>query len=421
MIWPSIIFDKSTLQSLNTNESVWFDNFYIWVITPTFFIETLADIEKISKSGRTPESVVGDIANKTPDNWYCMHINYRQLMLDELRWAKIELWFRPYSAWWKIVKTADWFWAMVLETPEELALKRWQNWEFIELEREYAKKWRRNLWNHTLHYTIELKQKILGSHFKPSSLEELKWFIDKIMNSPQDDSWIDICLSMGNIDEEIMSIFYSRWSADKKKILAKLAPYFSYVMTANLVFTLWSWLWLLEWLPHSETQYIDLSYIYYLPFSKLFVSHDKFHKRLVPVFLQEDQLFISGEDMKEDLAKLNTYYSSLPDEIKERGISTFATCPPESDEFLITRLWDKYMRKDWREIMKAWINPSISQNQEVLDKVRSFHDYAMEAEEVEWVAMENEGGVNELGIKRSVRYKKWDWKRFPPEVLDKDR
>lgn len=58
------------------------------------------------------------------------------------------------------------------------------------------------------------------------------------MNSPQDDSWIDICLSMGNIDEEIMSIFYSRWSADKKKILAKLAPYFSYVMTANLVFTL---------------------------------------------------------------------------------------------------------------------------------------------------------------------------------------
>lgn len=34
---------------------------------------------------------------------------------------------------------------MVLETPEELALKRWQNWEFIELEREYAKKWRRNL------------------------------------------------------------------------------------------------------------------------------------------------------------------------------------------------------------------------------------------------------------------------------------
>lgn len=73
----------------------------------------------------------------------------------------------------------------------------------------------------------------------------------------------------------------------------------------------------------------------------------------MPVFLQEDQLFISGEDMKEDLAKLNTYYSSLPDEIKERGISTFATCPPESDEFLITRLWDKYMRKDWREIMKA--------------------------------------------------------------------
>lgn len=419
MMWPPIIFDKSTLQSLNTNESVWFDNFYIPIVTPTFFIETLADIEKIARSGRTPESIVGDIAYKTPDAGSCMHINYRKLMLDELRWANIELWFRPYPAWSKKVKTADWFWAIVLETPEELALKRWQKWEFLELEREYAKKWGRNLWNHSLHYTNELKERIFWKFYTPSSLEEIKWFIDKIMNSPQDDSWLNICLLMGNVDEETISIFYDRWSVDKKKVLAKLAPYFSYVITANLVFTLWGWLWLLEWLPHSETQYIDLSYIYYLPFSKLFVSHDKFHKKLVPVFLQEDQLFITGEEMKEDLKNLNIHYLSLPDEIKERGISTFAICPPESDNFLITKLWDRYMRKDWREIMREWINPSISKNQEVLDKVKGFYDYAVEAEEITWDSMENELGINELGIKRFVKYKKWDWKRFPPEVLNK--
>lgn len=45
-VGPILIFDKSTLQSLNVDESVWLDAFYLPNITPLFFIETLADLEK---------------------------------------------------------------------------------------------------------------------------------------------------------------------------------------------------------------------------------------------------------------------------------------------------------------------------------------------------------------------------------------
>ena len=49
MLGPILIFDKSTLQSLNVDEAVWLDNFFMTNITPLFFIETLADLEKRGK------------------------------------------------------------------------------------------------------------------------------------------------------------------------------------------------------------------------------------------------------------------------------------------------------------------------------------------------------------------------------------
>jgi hypothetical protein len=46
------IFDKSFLESLNPDEAVWFDNFFLTSITPLFFVETLADLEKQVHGGR---------------------------------------------------------------------------------------------------------------------------------------------------------------------------------------------------------------------------------------------------------------------------------------------------------------------------------------------------------------------------------
>ena len=40
---PSLIFDKSSLESLNLDEAVLMDNFYMSTITPLFFVECLAD------------------------------------------------------------------------------------------------------------------------------------------------------------------------------------------------------------------------------------------------------------------------------------------------------------------------------------------------------------------------------------------
>src|SRR4051812_28358974 len=66
---PSLIFDKSSLESLNLDEAVLLDNFYSSVITPLFFVECLADLEKAIRSRSTPEQLVGSLADRTPE--YC--------------------------------------------------------------------------------------------------------------------------------------------------------------------------------------------------------------------------------------------------------------------------------------------------------------------------------------------------------------
>ena len=63
---PITLFDKSFLQALSTDEAVWFDNFFYPVIAPLFYIETLADLWKKPREGKTAEQEVGIIAAKTP-------------------------------------------------------------------------------------------------------------------------------------------------------------------------------------------------------------------------------------------------------------------------------------------------------------------------------------------------------------------
>ncbi len=45
----------------------------------------------------------------------------------------------------------------------------------------------------------------------------------------------------------------------------------------------------------------DLMYLYYLPFCNVFVSNDRFHRKVVPEFLTPQQKFTWGFDLKEDV------------------------------------------------------------------------------------------------------------------------
>jgi hypothetical protein len=82
-VGPITVFDKSALEALNMDESVWFDAFFLANVVPPFYVETLADLEKEVATGRTPEDVVGRLAEKTPSG-AAPNVHHRPMILADL-------------------------------------------------------------------------------------------------------------------------------------------------------------------------------------------------------------------------------------------------------------------------------------------------------------------------------------------------
>ena len=61
------LFDKSFLQSLSVDESVWFDRHFAPVVCPVFYAETLADLAKEPTASGPAEKQVRTIAQKFPE------------------------------------------------------------------------------------------------------------------------------------------------------------------------------------------------------------------------------------------------------------------------------------------------------------------------------------------------------------------
>ncbi|MEO5927071.1 MAG: hypothetical protein ABIO72_00165 [Patescibacteria group bacterium] len=413
---PTLIFDKSFLESLNPDEAMWLDNFFLSNITPLFFVETLANLEKRTRSGRTPEDIVGSIAYKTPDMGSRPNVHHATLLAGELSMgAKVEMdTGRPIISGGITHELDGKMGIMFQQSPEEEAFARWQKGQFLDLERSYAKAWRKDLTISSLEEKYQYFQKFfpLG---KPKDLNGIKRFVEFYLTNSDHEKLLLFGLSILDVPSASQELTLKRWRDSGKAPVKDFAPFFYYVVSVNFFFYLAIATDLIG--RGRPSHVIDLAYLYYLPFCHVFVSNDKLHADLVPFFLRDDQMFISGSELKADLANLDRHYDALPDDVKQRGVSSFAFYPPSDDTFLVSSLWDKYMSPTWR---KDRINlspqPENESSNKILEEMRRF--------EKEGVPVADDGQISSdqahhIAIERKVRTKKGKWMRFPPEVIDR--
>ncbi len=182
---PILIFDKSTLESLNPDEALWLDTFFLSNITPLFFIEILADLEKEIRKRRTPEDVVGSLAYKTPDMSSRPNVHHASLLAGELSGSgKFPMGDgRPIISGGQIKELGGKTGIVFERSPEEEAFGRWQKKEFLDIERLNAKAWRRALSNINLEKNYKLFQRFfpLG---KPKTLVDVKRLVDFHIDGP---------------------------------------------------------------------------------------------------------------------------------------------------------------------------------------------------------------------------------------------
>jgi len=362
---PMLIFDKSFLESLNPSEAALLDNFFSSCITPLFFIETLADLEKEVHRGRTAEDVVGSIALKTPDMESHVSPHHASLLFSELLDGhEIEMNAKIRMSGGTHVQLNNGQGMVYTMTPEEEAFLRWQRREFLDLERQIAKRWRRSVTGIDHSATYALFNNLYGSFRKPRDLKDAKLLADTLIDLFKEEISMRLGMSLLQISPADQERVLRRWSDKGKPPIREFAPYFSYMYSVELFFYLSIGADLISRVRPAKKadNKVDIAYLYYLPFCSVFVSNDNLHERVVPLFLGDNQTFVRGQSLKTDLAKVDAYYDSLPDDVKNKPLYTFAPYPPSHESFLVADLWDKHT-PDWRKEQadKKKLTPELQQ------------------------------------------------------------
>ena len=417
---PITIFDKSALQALNMDESVWFDAFFLANMVPLFYVEVLADLEKEIAAGKTPEEVVGNLAEKTPSG-AVPNVYHRHLILGEVSGQPIEMTGQAIIGAGETKQAPDGSVGVhVDEFPEQAALLRWKNHEFFEIEREAAKGWRAELAEHDPDRLIGVLKNILPSDEKISDLEQLKEFIDSFCSS-NDREVITLALDVLGVPDEYKRYALKHWELDAgKPPLDQFLPFSTHVFKVDLIFYLGIHRGFIS--GERASNKADMAYLYYLPFAMAFISGDKLHARTVPLFLRDDQSYVRADEFKAALRELDQHYDALPEEIKELGVMQFVSFPPSDVDNVVTQLWDKHMRPEWREMAKEQESErgeprDEEAGQKTVAEMRARLDSAEPLkDQIAGLA----GDPDYVIIRRQVPVKKGKWRMVSKEVEEAD-
>lgn len=411
---PILQFDKSFLQCLSVDEAVWLDNFFLNNITPLFFAETLADLEKEVHAGRTPDQVVGNLALKTPDMqaYPCAH--HAKLIQGALTGHNVPMEGRIPMDSGTVVDLEGKLGMFFPATQEEEALRRWYRREFLDVERQIAKIWRRQLCNPDYEALYNFFQKWFPIG-KPKNLTETKRLAEAYIDGSPQEASLRFGMTLFDVQPESQRQVMERWEKAGAPPVRDFAPYFHHVYCVDLFYNLGVAADLISRVrPRGKADNkVDIAYLYYLPFCMVFTSSDRLHERVVPLFLRADQSFVKGKDLKDGLRKMDEHYSTLSEEVRGTGFHKFAGYPPEDSSFLVTQLWDRHL-PDWRKLKSERREHDPAMDQILIDEVKRIQKRAVETGDRNREVSLDE--VHFAQMTRSVMRRKGKWERFGPEV-----
>jgi hypothetical protein len=298
------------------------------------------------------------------------------------------------------------------QAPEEEAFQRWRKGEFHEVEQLAASSWRKALGELDL-AAIGKEMRALGFTQKAcKTLQDAKAIADAMVNGTNNPyALLALAVQFFHIPQHLHASIARAWNYTGRRPLPEFAPYAAYALTVEIFFQVALGAGLIgSERPSNRT---DIAYLFYLPFSMVFVSSDDLHRRSTPLFMRPDQAFAWGIDVKQALRAINDHFLLLPEEELEKGISAFAHSPPEGN--LVAELWDRFMRTGYRDEEPVKMNP---EGEAAL--VKRLIEFS-EQPTLSQGEMTAEEDVKMISVSRTVRKKRGSWWQLPKNYPEKPR
>ena len=300
------------------------------------------------REGRTPEQEVGIIADKVPEMSGHPSAYHMDLGAATLLGANIPLDGRIPTPGGRPVKVDGQSGFVYEESAESQAFRRWQEREFLLVERQFAHKWRTTLNNVDL---ARIAAGIRAAGITPGtcrSPQDAKNIVDSFLECDGTEAvyQLNLALEIFEIPPQYDFRLFGRWATQDRASLRRFAPYAAHVVAVELFFRIALGAGLIG--TADANNRTDIGYLFYTPFCQVFVSSDNLHRRCAPHFLRANQTFVWGSDLKADLNRLTNVYACQPDEEKEQGLMRLAPTPPAHDRGVVAQLWDSYFGS-WRQ------------------------------------------------------------------------
>lgn len=363
----SIIFDKSTFQSLNSEEIFFLQRYYLVTIAPVLLLEVLADLKKNRKDFDSQPRVI-DFANKLLQLNPAFTTYYKYLINLSLLGNQIQMDGRPLLSGGEAVTAQDGKKGYIFKQPlEEKVLHRWRDGQFTEAEEFLAEQWRDAT---TKKNVLEAMRQIFSATRKFDSLAELNESIEEYLNNPQYQVAVLVGMSqIFSVDHTVASKVFYRFEQGNIISIKNFSPYAFYCYKVYLFFELGI---LNGLISTRSTNQVDLEYMYYLPFCKAFSSSDKFHESIIHFFLEHGQDFIRGSELKADLKNICTSRNLLTGEERDKWIEKHKNHPPEDPNSITYRIWKKYARPSVFSENVASRKISNETQKKIIDKIHKY-------------------------------------------------
>jgi hypothetical protein len=407
---PIALFDKSFLESLNPDEAVWFDHFFLANICPMFYVETQSDLAKECSSRGTPEELVRRIACKFPDFSGCPNVYHTTILTANLLGEDVPLRGQVIIPRGFQAAVSGRQKAIVLVRPEAKAFSRWAQGKYEEQDRQAAVAWRNSTIGYdTAEVISELNEISVCTDKSCSTMEDARDASNEIMIALTPRRQVCLAISLLGFDPVYHDRILERFRSAGEPPLSIFAPYVDFAMRIELFFHL-----AVHKSRMSAAHRMDLCYLYYLPFCQFFVSSDWVHKQCAPLFLRGDQEFVAAEELKAALQALNAHYLSLPDSERNKSIHEMAPHPPKDGDNLVTKLWDRHFPR-WRMPRKMTVSKQVRQ-----DNIALLHKKITQLREI----VDTSGGdptptpvedLEALVQERVAHKRKGSWWRVPEE------
>lgn len=342
-----ILLDKSTFQGLNYGDIIELHRYYDVTIAPLLVNEILGDLSKEEKEGRrTPKDEVINLSKKMfPYNAY---VNMRHGIVVEksLLGEFIDANNRPFLIATRSISTQGKNGLKFKETEEENSIKRWKEGKFDTLDEIISDLWRseskddnviddfKKCFEHLA--DIKVRDNKLSNEEK---LQELKArFLERMNVELEPEEALLKIIEYFKIDSETTKAIFHRWSGKSYPDLETFAGYAFYCYSIVSMFYIGI---NNNLLGERKTNLLDLEYLFYAPFSKVFSTNDKFLMTLYNVIEPNGVTFISLSSLKEDLAKFQKL--NTPD--------NWSKYPPDKNTETY-KIWDKTFNLKLTERLK---------------------------------------------------------------------